>query len=97
MKKNRRLPQCEGGCPRDCIHDRLAQELVTPKFEYHSSGKIKVESKKDMKKRGLPSPDVADAFMLSFASEPAGLLHGSSGGWNNVGWGTDISRNFVRV
>jgi hypothetical protein len=29
-----------------------------------STGKIKVESKEEMKARGLPSPDVADSFNL---------------------------------
>ena len=34
------------------------------------SGKIQVESKKEMKKRGLPSPDEADSFILAiYASE----------------------------
>ena len=31
------------------------------------SGKIKVESKDDMRERGLRSPDLADAFLLTFA------------------------------
>jgi hypothetical protein len=30
-------------------------------------GKMVVESKADMKKRGLRSPDLADAFLLTFA------------------------------
>lgn len=96
-KKNRKLPLCDSHCPRDCIHERLAQELVGPRYDFLSEGKVKVESKKEMKKRGLPSPDVADAFVLSFASEPAALLHGSTGGWTDIGWGTDISRGLVRV
>jgi hypothetical protein len=36
-----------------------------------SNGKLKLESKDDMKRRGLASPDVADAFVLTFASEAA--------------------------
>lgn len=31
-----------------------------------SKGKILLESKKDMKKRGLKSPDRADAYVLTF-------------------------------
>ena len=30
-------------------------------------GQIQLEKKKDMKKRGLPSPDMADALALTFA------------------------------
>jgi len=48
-------------------HDELVCELTTPKYTYLSNGKIKVESKSDMKKRGVRSPDHADAFCLTFA------------------------------
>jgi hypothetical protein len=30
-----------------------------------SSGKVQIESKEEMKARGLPSPDLADAFCLA--------------------------------
>jgi hypothetical protein len=45
----------------------LIGELVGPKYKLESSGKIKIESKDDMKKRGVRSPNRADAFCLSFA------------------------------
>jgi phage terminase large subunit len=50
--------------PRD---DKLADELVAPKYKLESSGKLKVESKDEMKKRGVKSPNKADAFCLTFA------------------------------
>lgn len=50
--------------PRD---DALISELVGPKYKIESSGKIKIESKDDMKKRGLKSPNKADALCLTFA------------------------------
>lgn len=50
--------------PRD---DRLIGQLVTVKYSFTSSGKIKIEGKEDMMKRGLNSPDEADAFVLTFA------------------------------
>lgn len=46
----------------------LIQELTSPSYEITSSGKILVESKSDMKKRGQRSPDIADAFILTFAA-----------------------------
>lgn len=46
--------------------DKLAAELVGPKYKVESSGKLKVESKDEMKKRGLKSPNKADAFCLTF-------------------------------
>lgn len=50
--------------PRD---DGLISELVSPKYKLESSGKIKIESKDDMKKRGVKSPNKADALCLTFA------------------------------
>jgi hypothetical protein len=54
---------------RDCKlfrDDVLVAELSLPKYSYTSTGKIKVESKDEMKKRLPRSPDVADAFCLTF-------------------------------
>lgn len=57
---------------RDCAipdDQALIAELTAPGYDFTSSGKLIVESKKDMKKRGLRSPDLADAFMLTFAGD----------------------------
>lgn len=45
----------------------LIAELTAPTYDFTSTGKIVVEPKKEMKKRGLRSPDLADAFLLTFA------------------------------
>lgn len=50
--------------PKD---DALIAELTLPTFKVLSSGKKLVERKDDMKKRGVTSPDLADAFCLTFA------------------------------
>lgn len=47
--------------------DFLVGELTDVHFSITSSGKIAVESKKEMLERGVPSPDRADAFLLTFA------------------------------
>lgn len=47
--------------------DDLIGQLTTRKYIMTSKGKIKLESKNDMKKRGLRSPDRADAVVLAFA------------------------------
>lgn len=47
--------------------DKLAGQLCSVKYDLTSSGKLKVEGKDEMKKRGLKSPDEADAFVLTFA------------------------------
>lgn len=45
--------------------EKLCAELAQPRREY-LNGKVKVESKKDMKTRGIPSPNLADAFIMAF-------------------------------
>ena len=46
----------------------LRQELVAPTYTFTSSGKVKVEGKQEMKRRGMRSPDLADSLCISFAS-----------------------------
>ncbi len=45
----------------------LKAELSRPWVDYDNNGKVKVESKKDMKKRGIPSPNMADSLIMAFA------------------------------
>lgn len=47
----------------------LIGELTSLKYEITSAGKLKIESKDDAKKRGIPSPDIADAFVMTFAQQ----------------------------
>jgi phage terminase large subunit len=46
-------------------YQRLRAELTAPTYRMTSSGKVQIESKEEMKARGLPSPDLADAFNLA--------------------------------
>lgn len=57
-----------------CIPDdpELIAELVAPRADFDSSGRLTVESKKSLKKRGYPSPDKADAFNLTMMSNRRG-------------------------
>ena len=41
-------------------------ELAALRYSYDSQGRIVMESKDEMRQRGLPSPDRADALMLAF-------------------------------
>lgn len=45
---------------------QLVEELATPKRDFDLAGKVKVESKKDLDKREIPSPNLADAFIMAF-------------------------------
>lgn len=53
-----------GSIPND---QALIDDLTAPEYDILPGGQVKLESKKDMKKRGLPSPDAADALALTFA------------------------------
>lgn len=52
--------------PRD---DLLRGDLVAPKYTFSSTGKLTIESKESMRRRGLPSCDSADALMLTLAQQ----------------------------
>ena len=45
----------------------LKTDLISPMMKPDSRGTIFLESKKDMKSRGLASPDAADAIAVTFA------------------------------
>ena len=46
--------------------EKLITELSTPHKDYDPSGRSKVESKKDLAKRDVPSPNIADAFIMAY-------------------------------
>ena len=45
----------------------LREQLAAPEYGYNNNGAIQLEKKEDMRGRGLPSPDIADALALTFA------------------------------
>jgi hypothetical protein len=49
----------------------LQGDLTSVGYRYDSSGRLLLESKEDMRRRGVPSPDEADAVALCF-TEPGG-------------------------
>jgi hypothetical protein len=49
----------------------LYDDLIGPEYQYDAKGRIQLEKKEDMKKRGLASPDTADALAYTFASHLA--------------------------
>lgn len=58
----------------------LADQLSQPHYEFRSDGTIVIESKESMKKRGLSSPDRADAWLNTFAGDEAVLI-GQASRW----------------
>ena len=58
-----------GAIPDD---DELAQDLVAPEYSYHpTDGRLILESKDSMERRGIASPDEGDALALTFAERVA--------------------------
>lgn len=52
--------------PKD---ETLIGQLTAPKYKFDSAGRYALESKEDMKKRGLHSPDRADVISMLFESD----------------------------
>lgn len=57
-----------GAIPDD---QQLADDLVGPEYSYDAGQQILLEKKEHMRKRGLPSPDDADALACTFAEPVA--------------------------
>ena len=53
----------------------IEDDLTAPEYFYNERGKLQLESKGDMKDRGLPSPDDGDALALTFAAPVAARIN----------------------
>lgn len=54
----------------------LASQLSLPKYDRNEKGKIVIESKLSLTKRSIPSPDHAEAFVLTFIEAPKDDISG---------------------
>ena len=52
------------------IDRRTAAQLSAPAYRANSGGRIQIESKDEMKRRGVSSPDRAEAVLLSLFEPP---------------------------
>ena len=55
----------------DPSDEELASQLGAIRYTYDHKGRIQIESKEQMKRRGMPSPDRADAAVLAFVDGSA--------------------------
>lgn len=70
------------GRMRDWLKDRgaiaanaeLEFDLLGPEYSYDANNRIQLEKKDDMKKRGIPSPDLGDALALTFAERVSAVM-----------------------
>ena len=68
--------------------------MATVKYKFASNGKLQIESKDDIKRRGLKSPDLADSFVLTFAEEAVIGVHGAG---VKSSWNKPLRRNVPRL
>jgi phage terminase large subunit len=61
--------------------ERAIGQLSGIRYKHNSRGQIQIESKEDARKRGVKSPDRAEAVMLAFASDSTLDV------WNRLGGG----------
>ena len=64
----RRMEQDELALPDD---PELIGQLLGLQYKMTSSGRVRLKSKEDLRRRGLPSPDKADALALAFMRAPS--------------------------
>lgn len=79
----------EAGRCRIPDDDQLENELTAAHYQYDSNAVLKIEAKKEMKKRIGRSPDKADSFLLTLMVPPeiiSTFLHTHVSG--NVGYGS---------
>jgi phage terminase large subunit len=74
--------------------EKFVEELSETAFKDHSSGKLDVENKKDLKSRGVASPNMADAFLMTLA-EDASIMNGVTNDSNQ--WGKPLNYRYRAV
>lgn len=47
-------------------YEKLREDLIAPSYGIKDNGKVYLESKQEMRKRNIPSPDYGDAIALTF-------------------------------
>ena len=70
--------------------ERLGAQLSSVRYVYNSREKVQVESKEDMRKRGMSSPDEADAAIMAL-----GYKRGSGGGTSRLASATAPPRSII--
>jgi hypothetical protein len=63
-----------GSIPSQKEDSKLETDLVGPGYHINTGGKLVIESKADMAKRKVDSPDDGDAFCLTFAQPVAPVM-----------------------
>lgn len=67
----------QGGAVRGPMSAALQGQLSTIRYGHNARGQVEIESKEDAVKRGVKSPDRAEAMMLAYASDADAIVAGS--------------------
>jgi len=59
------FPDIKAAGEQESYGEKLANELSSVRYSFNKDGGFKIESKKDMKARGVASPNIADALCLT--------------------------------
>jgi phage terminase large subunit len=60
----------QSGDMSGCFSEKVIGQLAGIRYEHNARGQVVIESKDDMRKRGVKSPDLAEAVMLAYAQPP---------------------------
>ena len=63
------------------VNKKLRNQLSSIQYTFRSNGQLKIESKEEMRDRGVASPDYADALLLAFIPEPVDGGYREQEGW----------------
>lgn len=67
-RKERGVPHADEDCISIPDDEELILQLGAPTYKYMTQGKIQIEAKEAMRKRGVQSPDKADAVVMGLSS-----------------------------
>jgi hypothetical protein len=70
----------------------LRDDLCAPRYSFASDGRLRVESKMEMRSRGIRSPDAADALGLTFTASAVFAM-----AQRDVQWRGAIKRNIKGI
>lgn len=76
-------------------NDSLHADLCCVKYKFDSKSRLLLERKEEMKKRGIRSPDEADALALTFACPDTALTHHKSTQYTNIAKSFSNSSNRI--
>ncbi|HEX4373924.1 MAG TPA: hypothetical protein VHZ50_11530, partial [Puia sp.] len=65
-------------------NNSLHADLCSIRYKFDSKTRLQLERKEDMKKRGIRSPDEADALALTFACPDTAFRETKAKHYNNV-------------